>query len=354
MPLPKGLTPRLVELGKIKIGTLGEERKSRSGGTYRLPTKLDCFLIQGHARDANGRLITDQAVMDALKADGFGVEETIRLKSGEERVVEKVRELPIYVLSDDPDDIMLSQYVHYEGRQRLATCDGVTCTTYYNGPNKLDAPTSAPCDGEHTRKGWKVHTKFHCVVASSASRFGGVYILRTTSVITTEQLYGGLLHTLALTCGVLRGVPLRLVIRPMLVAPEGKPTTVYVVHVELHAKDLNDVQAKALQAAQYRTQHHRQIQEAQRQYVAMLKAPGEDEPDEEVADVSDEFHPPAVKDRAPEDRPADPWDSFTATKRTVEQLPGEEDEPLEDPEREPGADEDEPPPAGHFALDGEE
>ena len=362
MPLPRGIEPRLTELGKIKIGGLGEERKSRGGGTYRLPQKNDYFTIAGCDRDRSGRLVEDTAAMDSLVQAGL---------TGSDG---RLRQLPIYLLSDDPDEVLQAAYVYYDGKSRIASCDGDILTRYYRTrTERLDHPVEEPCRGEHEGKGWKLHTNFSCVLASGAARFGGVYRFRTTSVITTSQLYGGLLHIQTLTGGILTGIPLRLVIRPLQVAPDGKTTTVYVVHVEIHATDLADVQRQALNAASFRAQHHRQIQAAQRQYVALLKAPGDEEP-EEIADLVEEFHPTnhILDERAqdpPQDdphRPDDPW----AAPRTarlpvhVEDEPeppadqSEEAPPPHDPEtgevydREPGADEDEPAP--DFDLNREE
>ena len=263
MPLPKGLTPRIAEIGKIKIGYLGEERKKKSSdGTYRLPVKLDRFLVTGSARGKDGRLIIDETLMQDLCHD-YGDADG------------KLRQIPIYVLSDDPDEILQARYVKYQGRVCLATCDGETLTTHREGVVEI-----SECKGEHEGKGWKAHANFSCVIAHKRARFGGVYKFRTTSVISIQQLYGGLLHILSLTGGILVGIPLRLIVRPMQVSPEGKPTTVYVVHVELHAADLGEIQQKALAAATYRAQHYSQIREAQRQYVALLSAPGDEDPDE--------------------------------------------------------------------------
>ena len=45
MALRDLLVPRVAEIGKIKIGYLGEERQAKGGGTYRQPLKLDRFLV---------------------------------------------------------------------------------------------------------------------------------------------------------------------------------------------------------------------------------------------------------------------------------------------------------------------
>jgi len=284
MLLPQGIEPRIAELGKIKIGWLGDERKSKSGGKYRLPVKLDCFIITGNARDNSGRLIRDTGLMDSLKEE-YG-ERGPDKKSGDPTVV--LRELPISLLADDPEEVITSQYVRYDGKRRLATCDGETVTTY--GAKET---TTAPCDGkEHTRQGWKLHTTLRCVIAHGDARFGGYYIFRTTSVITAQRLAGGLLHIQQLTGGVLSGLPMRLVVSPMQVSPDGQAITVYVVHIELRGADLQELQKQAATLAEYKTQHHERIAAAQSQYRALLAAPGgPDEPDDEQADTQQEFHP---------------------------------------------------------------
>jgi hypothetical protein len=97
-----------------------------------------------------------------------------------------------------------------------------------------------------------------------------------------------------------------LIVRPMQVAPEGTATTVYVCHIELHGSDLGEIQQKALRAAEYKARHQRQIRAAQRQYAALLTAPGDGESEAEQSDIWEEFHPPAGNDlaRLPA---ADPW-----------------------------------------------
>src|SRR5690606_26426410 len=90
-------------------------------------------------------------------------------------------------------------------------------------------------------------------------------------------------------------VPLRLVVRPMEVAPGGKPTTVYVVHVEIRGTDLSDVQQRVLSLAQAEIRNTRQLREVRQQYVALLKAPGKGESDAEQADVNEEFSPETVE-----------------------------------------------------------
>ena len=293
--IPKGLTPRIAELGKIKIGGKSDRvRTTKSGGEWRAPEKYDHFLVTTLARNESDQLVPDDRLMTSLIQE-----------CGDQDG--KLRQIPIYLLSDNIDEVLLSRYVLYRGRKRIAYCDGEQSTWFHGkGDTPLPQPKTLPCDGEHEKPGWKVHTALSCVIASGSARFGGVYRFRTTSVISTEQLYGGLLHIQSLTGGVLTGIPMHLIVRPMQVAPEGKATTVYVCHIELHGSDLGEIQQKALRAAEYKAQHQRQIRAAQRQYAALLTAPGDGESEAEQADIWEEYHPPMDSDVAR--LPAgDPW-----------------------------------------------
>ena len=91
----KGIRPALAEGGKIKIGGLGEPRQSKKGGTYRLPVKLDHFLITKTNRvsdDPNADLEPDTELMAALPADRDG----------------KLRAIPIILHSDEIDEVFPS------------------------------------------------------------------------------------------------------------------------------------------------------------------------------------------------------------------------------------------------------
>jgi hypothetical protein len=281
------LRPRLCELGKIKIGRKGAERQKQGGGTYRIPEKLDHFLITTLQRDAKDDLVLDEALMAQLREE-HGDEDG------------KIRRLPVAVLSNDVEEIIQASYVAYNGRTCLARCeDGKTVTRFVKDGKFLDPPIEEPWRDEflalkNSSGGpiWKLHTKFACVIASKSANWGGVYFLRTTSQITGEQLLGSLMHVRDLTCGVLRGVPLRLVVRPIQVTPEGKPTTVYVVHLELAGTDLGEVQRLALERRRHELDYAKEMAATERQYRALLKAPGVDEDEIEADDVSSEFHPP--------------------------------------------------------------
>ena len=304
MALADMLTPRLVELGSIKIGTVGEERRSKSGGTYRMPKKLDHFIVTTKFRE-NGVLRPDQTVMESLQryADVDG----------------HIRDIPIAVLSDDIEDFLRSRWVSYSGKKCLASSDGVTLTAFYDRKTMtpLPEPATHPWNPEWAKSTddrgapvFKKHTTLDCVIATPEARWGGVYRFRTTSVITGDQLYGSLLHVKALTGGILRGMPLRLCVRPREVSPEGKPTTVYCVYVDLMGADLVQLQNRALEIAEFQRKHRSQLLMVQRDLRQLMSDPGYGEDEDTQADVQQEFHPepeeaPSLDDLTEPEAPAE-------------------------------------------------
>lgn len=326
MGLDAILRPRLCELGKIKIGRLEDKvRKSAGGNEWRAPQKLDHFVITTLQRTAKGDLAPDSALMEQLGtkyADPDG----------------KLRQVPITLLSDDPEDVMQSAYVWYGGKKVIARSDGETLTKYVDHKTKepLDPPQQTPWKPEYgdmkDAKGnpfFKVNTVLNCVIASDNAKWGGVYKFRTTSRITADQLYGSLIHLKQLTGGVLRGLPLVLVVRPMQVAPNGTATTVYVVHVELHGADLRSVQQIAMVQAQWQLENATQMRQMQAQYQRLLRAPGEGESPEEVADVTAEFYPPEESNGHAEPEPPDDHDPLVAAMGMQSDAPPATDDPPE-------------------------
>ena len=296
---------RLTELGKLKIGGKGKEITSRSGAKFRQPLKLDRWIITTMQRDAGGNLEPDIELMRQLAEEyGSPADDTahaddpgaIELADG----LKVLRQIPIRLLSNDIEDVMQSAYVWYAGKSVSARSDGETITWFYDRTNgkRLPEAKTEPWDesmlelaDSKGNKLLKLHTVFNCVIAAKEARWGGVYKFRTTSVITGKQLYGSLTQLLQLTGGVLIGMPLVLVVRPIQVTPDGKATTVYVVHVELRGPDLTSIQDQAFAQMQYLVANKERMQVAQARYKMLLVGPGEETTEAEVIDVEEEFHP---------------------------------------------------------------
>lgn len=282
---------RLTELGKIKIGGKSAQVRTAPGGsTWRAPEKHDYFTVTTLNRTANGDLQEDTALMEQLIAECGDPDG-------------KLRQIPIRLLSNDPDDVMQSAYVWYGGKSVAARSDGETVTWFidHETGEAMDPPKVQPWTDDMLtlarpnakygpQKLFKLHTTFNCIIASPAARMGGVYKFRTTSVITSGQLYGSLVETSRLTCGILMGVPLIMRVTPRQVAPGGKVTTVYVVHVEIPLTDIHALQLQALEQARFMLEHKQQAESMAIAYRKMLPGPGHESP-AEAADIAAEFQP---------------------------------------------------------------
>lgn len=289
------ITPRITELGKIKIGGKSSQvRTSKTGGQWRAPEKYDHFIITTLYRNAQGDLVRDDALMNRLIEEGHGDSDG------------KLRTIPISVLSNDIEDIVQSSYLAYAGRKLAARSDGETLIKYADKGKWLEVPVVEPWKPEMAQmrdgKGnliFKQHTIFNCVILTKMARWGGVYKFRTTSSITASQIVGSLLEIRELMVGVLRGLPMRLALRPMQVSPDGRPTTIYVAHCELVGDDIISLQNTAKTLLQREVETSSQIVKARLEYKQLMKPPGVDESPLEQAEISEEFHPEEVEKAAP-------------------------------------------------------
>lgn len=281
----KGIIPALAEGGKIKIGGLGEERTSKSGKKFRMPVKLDHFLVTRTTRDEAGDLDLDEALMGALPKDHDG----------------QIRAIPIVLHSDVIDEVFPTTYALYSGRKLACRGDGEAATRWaFQNGNRTSATKEIKCPCELLRATngpcCKPHGTLHCsIVAEGQAVAGAVHKWRTTSLISIQRMIGSLQQILA-TCGTMRGLPLWLKLEAIQVQPDGVgASTVYCCHVELRAKDLLSVQQKALELAQMRKALAGDDGAIRTAYRALIEAPANDhETAAEQEEIAAEFYPEDV------------------------------------------------------------
>ncbi len=297
MALHDLLVPSFAEVGKIKIGC---KAPPREGKTHRLPQKLDHFVITTLTRDRNDDLMQDVQLMESLKE--------YRSQDG------KLRSIPVMFASNDITQVMTTNYTWYNGRKMGAKSDGRTLEWRLDpqtGEPRKDGPYTEPWDPDKWLKAtykngpmFKLSTRMNVMIASPAARFGGFYAFRTTSVISANQLYGSLLMLRRFTGGVLRGLPFRMVVRPLIVTPNGITSTVYVVHVEYMNSDLLALQGAAKQQAQFELENSTAVAETEKQYKMLLATTGEEPLDEDEEDLDNA--PLALPPASPPPPPAPP------------------------------------------------
>jgi len=206
----KNLFPKLAEIGRIKTGKLGSEHKTRDGkSTYRLPTRLNHFLITTNERDNTGNFAPDLSLM-----------EKIAEQTGEDPGY--LTTIPVVLLYDDIDSNLYTTYVAYKGRTLMCQGDGETAIVRASGEER-----SCPCERlEQDYKGpvkCKIFGRLQ-VVIQDMDIIGGIWAFRTTSWNSTRDLMGSMI-LISRIAGRLAGIPLMLKLTPKtVILPTGQAT----------------------------------------------------------------------------------------------------------------------------------
>lgn len=202
----------LQEIGKIKIGGLGEERTSKNKKKYRMPTKLDHFIVTRNDRDQSGNLVIDEDVMSQLEPNP--------------------KEIDVNFLFPDIAGNWDSYYAFYSGRGGKVFCrsDDTTKASRVNttqdekgkqvishGRNSIPCPAQL-CpffgkDDQGNPNGCKPHGSLSVILPQSKT-IGGVYKLRTTSWNTINNIQSQLMFFHELTRGMLNSLTYTLKIFP--------------------------------------------------------------------------------------------------------------------------------------------
>jgi hypothetical protein len=292
MPI-HGLQPRLSVLGHIKIG--GRRKIQTRDGERVIPQKFDHFVVTTNER---GELdyLPNAPLMEALK-------------KYEKRKDGKVKRMLVWLLSDDPDENLDCNLAYYDGQGCRCRGDGKSAT--YIDPetgemSKLDCPcpmlrmqlgnSKVEDRAEHPHlkpdKKRNMVCKTHAVLRvmiHEAMKLGGVFLFRTTSRHSIEQLQASMALIRNLTGGALVGAPFELSVEPKRVRPERNQNyqTVFVVTLT-HSADA--VEFLKLMAEQHRMRADMRAQ-IQGSNILSLPAPGLEDRDEQIA-VAQEFNDP--------------------------------------------------------------
>lgn len=300
----KNLTPQLAERGKIKIGERGEVKTSQGGKQFAAPKKLDHFIITTTQRDAAGRLLVDTALMS-------------RLVNGHE----KLTEIPVRLLYDDPDLNFFTRYACYRGARCWCSGDGETAQRAV-GHNGQYQEVPCPCERLDQLYGGQDKCKVMGtlqVLIKGSDRIGGVWKLRITSWNTVNGLLSSMALIKTFTGGPLAGIPLWLVLSPKTVTVPGSGQTqvIYVVSLEYRSRGRKRLEVAdgrnieitmsveeelaeiGYEIAKRRVANQIRMEQIEAEARKMLAAPHA-EPIEEQAETAAEFYPDGFLADAPD------------------------------------------------------
>jgi hypothetical protein len=274
-PLILNLMPGLTEIGKIKIGRKGEERTSQSGSKWRVPVKLDHFVVTTLERD---------------KDDNFKVDDNIMKQLGD-----KPHRIPIRLLFDSIEANFQSRYSCYKGKTLWCSGDGRGAFRLRDVV-KLGEPTKqeiiCPCGREQpTYKGpekCKMNGCLSCMI-DGADTIGGIWKYRTTGYNSTVGIMSSLSLIRALSGGLLAGLDLDMTVQPKVgTDPDGKSVTIQVVGVVFRG-NIQQLQAKTLEIARRDADFRVRLAKVETEVLKMIGV--DTELVDHAGDIVGEFHP---------------------------------------------------------------
>jgi len=204
----KGLTTRLAECGKIKIGIKGQMITSKKGTQFRPPQKLDHFVV---------------TTMDKSEDDDFAQDPYLMSKYGD-----KCREIPVRLPYDDPSLNFPTSLAYYDSSACKCRGDGELAITSEGQIIPCD-PITCKYAQEKKCKPYGVLS----VILDDAPTVGGVYKFRTTGWNSINNLLSSMELIRGLTNGLLAGLPLMLTLTPKHTTVPGTktPTIIYMVNL---------------------------------------------------------------------------------------------------------------------------
>lgn len=285
----KNLVATLPEHGKIKAGTKGEDAVSSEGKKFRLPKKLDHYIITTTERDDEGNLILDTWLMDTIKESGQAITDSDGNLTG----------IPIRLLYNSIDLNFATRYAAYVGGKCVCSGDGETAQTR-DGRTK-----NCPCEQlDSLYKGkdkCKCNGKLTCIIEGN-SMVGACHVLRTTSINTVKSILGSLAFIKTAAGGMLAFLPLHLILKPKTVTipTTGQLTTVYVSSVVFRGSIL-ELQQQALGMAKEKAQYLIEMDSVEESARELLEQSVESE--QEQLEIQQEFYPDAIEVPAEQKEP---------------------------------------------------
>ena len=188
---------RLQRIGNIKMGYKGEPKKNRAGtGTYRLPKKLDHFIVTTMERDPD----TDDWLPDKDLMEILG---------------EEPKSIPVMVPFHEIMDIIPHEFAWWKSSRRMCHGNGLIGLRYDEKTN-TEKQMQCRCDkwtGEGGAERVCKKNGIMNVIITAAGRIGGVYQLRTTSGTTISNIKASINLIKSFSGGPVAGIPLMLTIQ---------------------------------------------------------------------------------------------------------------------------------------------
>jgi hypothetical protein len=261
------LIPALAEIGKIKIGYLGEKR-TKSG--KRLPEKLDHFELGTLMKDDDGGVVMDKQMTDVI---------------GEDKT-----ELDISLCYDEPALNFPTFYAAFTQSKLACMSDGRKAwQRQEDGERKEIVCDRRQCSLAKDKK-CKPYGRLS-VILTTANRIGGTYVFRTTSWNSLRNILSSMSFIRNQTGGILAGIPLKLKLRAATAVPNGlgHRVKIYVVNME-YAGTMEQLKQDAATEIKRRKMLGLNMHELEQVQKGGIKEHVHEEAEAEAEEITDEFY----------------------------------------------------------------
>jgi hypothetical protein len=266
------LTPALAEIGKIKIGYLGEKRTK---GGRRLPEKLDHFELGTLMKDEDGGVVMDEVMTNAI---------------GEDKT-----ELDISLCYDEPALNFPTFYAAFTQSKLACMGDGRKAwQRQEDGERKEIVCDRKQCTLAKDKK-CKPYGRLS-VILTPANRIGGTYVFRTTSWNSLRNILSSMAFIRNQTGGILAGIPLKLKLRAATAVPNalGRRVKIYVVNME-YVGTMEHLKQDATAEIKRRKMLGFSMHELEQVQKGAIKEHVHEEAEAEAEEISGEFYEEEVK-----------------------------------------------------------
>lgn len=260
----KLLAPRPQQLGRIKIGRLGDTVKGKAGkADWRKPVKIDHFIVTTNERGADGNFVRDDRIHGLIG--------------------EQPTELEGFLMYETPEENFHSEMVQYRGRGKdgkVWSCDGETA-------HNLKKGSTGEClrlSGKKCK--CKPYARLHLQLLHGHTM--GYHFFRTTSWESVANIQT-FLQDIYKRFGTCYQVPVRMTVYPAEDRHDKGVSTSYKVALTLSVT--------MAEAAQQIAQHREYLKLA-RGEIKALAAGTQEELGATDGDDADEFFPPGTDEEA--------------------------------------------------------
>lgn len=266
--IKNGLVKRFAEIGKIKIGGVGEIRKSKENKDYRLPIRFEHFVVTTTEKGNDGNFIINHSIMKKL---------------GQEP-----KEISIRLPFDSIDLNFLTSFQYYHGKKCICRGDGETAIriNQEGKENKINCNPDT-CEFLKSEK-CKVSGILSCHLPISME-VGGIYRFRTHSWNSVSAILSALEYFSENTNGVLQNLPLKLKFLKKSTQEHGN---VNIVTLILDGIELMKMRELAFIEYENRIKLGIDMKTIEDKAKEIGLLDDKDDP----ADVEDEFYPPKTVD----------------------------------------------------------